>query len=168
MGAARIQKSDESKGEKKTDKKSSSSKAGDDKEKKDVEGTLDAVSVAALKYSILKQGIGRDSIFDVEKSISFMGDSGPYLQYSHARAGSVLAQPRTSAAADAGQGGGIGNPETPGALERLIFYFPEEAERAAGELAPQRLVAYANELAGAFNSYYAENRIIGSEREAYR
>ncbi|HBB65327.1 MAG TPA: arginine--tRNA ligase [Candidatus Vogelbacteria bacterium] len=137
-------------------------------EKKDVEGTLDAVSVAALKYSILKQGIGRDSIFDVEKSISFTGDSGPYLQYSHARAGSVLAQPRTSAAADAGQGGGIGNPETPGALERLIFYFPEEAERAAGELAPQRLVAYANELAGAFNSYYAENRIIGSEREAYR
>lgn len=129
-------------------------------EKKEIEGTLDPVSVAALKYSILKQGVGKDIIFDIDKSISFTGDSGPYLQYTHARAASVLSQSHTTAS--------VHNPEVPGALERLIFHFPEETERAVAELAPQRLISYANELAGAFNAYYAANRIIGSEAEAYR
>jgi len=58
-----------------------------DDEKKKV---AEMVGVAALKYSILKQGIGGDIIYDFEKSISFEGDSGPYLQYSYARANSVL------------------------------------------------------------------------------
>lgn len=129
-------------------------------EKKEIEGSLDSISVAALKYSILKQGVGRDIIFDMHKSISFTGDSGPYLQYTHARAASVLSQTKMSASVE--------NPEEPGSLERLIFHFPEEVERAVTELAPHRLVSYANELAGAFNAYYATNRIIGSDAEAYR
>lgn len=123
------------------------------------EHSLDAVTVAALKYSILKQGIGRDIIFDLEKSISFTGDSGPYLQYTHARCASVLSQ---------GKHGSADHPEDPGELERLIFHFPEEVERAIREYAPQRIVAYLNELAQTFNAYYASNRIIGSDAEAYR
>src|SRR3990172_514559 len=50
------------------------------------------VAVAAIKYSILKQAPGRDTIFDLEKSVSFEGDSGPYLQYAYTRAGSILAK----------------------------------------------------------------------------
>ena len=46
--------------------------------------------MSALKYSILKQNIGGNIIYDFGKSISFEGDSGPYLQYSYARANSVL------------------------------------------------------------------------------
>ena len=49
---------------------------GDDK-------TADIIAVAAIKYSILKQVVGKDIIFDKEQSISFEGDSGPYLQYSY-------------------------------------------------------------------------------------
>src|SRR3970040_2867680 len=48
------------------------------------------VGVAALKYSILKQSTGGDIMYDFDKSISFEGDSGPYLQYSYARARSIL------------------------------------------------------------------------------
>src|SRR3989344_7201051 len=48
------------------------------------------VAVSALKYSILKQSIGGDIIYDFDKSIFFEGDSGPYLCYSYARANSVL------------------------------------------------------------------------------
>lgn len=129
-------------------------------ERKEASGSLDLISVAALKYSILKQGIGRDIVFDSDKSISFTGDSGPYLQYTHARAANVLSQSNVAAS--------VHSPEVPGVLERLIFHFPEEAGRAVTELAPQRLVSYANELAGAFNAYYAGNRIVGSEAEAYR
>lgn len=131
------------------------------------EHSIDAVTVAALKYSILKQGIGRDIIFNLEKSISFTGDSGPYLQYTHARCASVLSQTRLDSARQEGAGG-MDNPEEPGELERLIFHFPEEVERAIREYAPQRIVAYLNELAQTFNTYYASNRIIGSDAEAYR
>mgnify|MGYP001584265960 CR=1 FL=1 len=135
----------------------------------DLEKSLDVVTVAALKYSILKQGIGRDIIFDIDKSVSFTGDSGPYLQYTHARTSSVLTQPRKTRELATGQGlGNVSAPEAPGDLERLIFHFPEEVERAVHDYAPQRIVSYLNELAQAFNAYYANNRIIGSEHEAYR
>ena len=50
----------------------------------------DAVAVAAIKYGILKQARGKNIIFDPEASLSFEGDSGPYLQYSYVRAQSVL------------------------------------------------------------------------------
>ena len=49
-----------------------------------------AVGVGAIKYSILRSATGSDIIYDFEKSISFEGDSGPYLQYTYARALSVL------------------------------------------------------------------------------
>lgn len=125
----------------------------------DLEASLPAVTVAALKYSILKQGIGRDIIFDIEKSISFTGDSGPYLQYSYARTNSVLTQKGV---------GDVSAPEVPGELERLIFHFPEEVERAVRDYAPQRIVSYVNEVAQTFNAYYANNRIIGSDAQNYR
>ncbi|MDA8611499.1 arginine--tRNA ligase, partial [Candidatus Pacebacteria bacterium] len=48
------------------------------------------VAVAAIKYSILKQAPGRDIIFDIDKSLSFEGDSGPYLQYTAIRSKSIL------------------------------------------------------------------------------
>ena len=48
------------------------------------------VGVAAIKYSVLKQLTGGDIIYDFDNSISFEGDSGPYLQYSYARANSVI------------------------------------------------------------------------------
>jgi arginyl-tRNA synthetase len=48
------------------------------------------VAVGAIKFSILKQANGKDIIFDFQKSVSFEGDSGPYLQYSAVRANSIL------------------------------------------------------------------------------
>lgn len=142
-------------------KKKISERIGLAQEKKIVsEDILEETAVAAVKYSILKQAVGRDIIFDFDKSLSFSGDSGPYLQYTHARAASVLAK--------AGETGNLNKPEKAGELERLIFYFPEEVERAIDERAPHRIVTYLNELAQSFNVYYAKNRIIDSEAREYR
>ncbi|MEK7154554.1 MAG: arginine--tRNA ligase, partial [Patescibacteria group bacterium] len=52
----------------------------------------DAVGVAAVKYAMLRSGIGRDIEFDIDKSVSFEGSSGPYIQYTFARTQSVLAR----------------------------------------------------------------------------
>ena len=123
-----------------------------------------AVGVGAIKYSILRSATGSDIIYDFEKSISFEGDSGPYLQYTYARALSVLRKTNL----------GVGAPFYLGArlpsslLERLLYRFPEVVARAAKEFEPHHIATYLIELAGAFNNFYAKNKIIGSEEENYR
>lgn len=124
------------------------------------------VAVGAIKYSILKQSPGKDIIFDFEKSLSFEGDSGPYLQYTHARICSVLAK--------AGEGkisASLDTQEEVGDLERLLVRFPSVVERAQKEFAPQLITTYVTNVASAFNSYYAGNKIIdagNAEVSAYR
>jgi arginyl-tRNA synthetase len=117
------------------------------------------VAVGALKYSILKQAIGKDIIFDFDKSLSFEGDSGPYLLYAYTRAVSVFNK--------AGETVGEINSSMNQPLEHLLYQFPEISERAYVELSPQYLVSYLIEVASAFNSFYANNKIIGSENETY-
>ncbi len=58
--------------------------------KKEMDAISEKVALGAIRYALLKSSLGNDVIFDFEKSISFEGDSGPYLQYTYARAKSVL------------------------------------------------------------------------------
>ncbi len=64
---------------------------------KDPEMTAQQIAVGAIKYAVLKQGSGKDIVFDPEKSLSIEGDSGPYLQYAHTRALSLLRAAKRSA-----------------------------------------------------------------------
>ncbi|MSR73217.1 arginine--tRNA ligase [Candidatus Parcubacteria bacterium] len=123
-----------------------------DTEKKNI---MSQVAVGAIKYSILRQSSGKDIIFDFEKSLSFEGDSGPYLQYAHARACSILRK-----AKEAGVSADFKNVDTAGELEKMLAKFADITERAEKEFAPQLIVTYLTELAGSFNSYYANTPII--------
>ncbi len=120
------------------------------------EEVADQIAVAALKYSILKQALGRNIVFDFEKSLSFEGDSGPYLQYSAVRAKSVLEKARTEKVKAGVKRGG----ENVNDVEKLLYRFPSVVEVAARDFAPQKLVTYLIELAGAFNSFYAKEKIV--------
>lgn len=114
------------------------------------------VAVAALKYVILRQGTGKHIVFDEEKSLSFEGDSGPYLQYTVVRAQSLVAK-----AADAGITPSFDvHPEAIGLVERMLERFPEVARRAAEEYEPHHVATYLIELSSAFNSWYAEVQIV--------
>ena len=130
-----------------------------EREMSDAEKTTlaEVVAVGAIKYSILRQAIGGDIIFDFDKSISFEGDSGPYLQYSYVRAKSVLAKAETE-----GIRGLTSNRREvkPLELERLLYRLPEVVERAAEELQPHYIATFLIELAGAFNSWYANEQIV--------
>ena len=121
------------------------------------------VAVGAIKYMVLRQASDSDILFDEEKSFSLQGDSGPYLQYALVRARSVLEKARSTKHEASNK-----IPESPYRLERLILHFPEVAARAARELAPNLLVNYLTELAGEWNSFYAQERIIGGEHEAHK
>jgi arginyl-tRNA synthetase len=123
------------------------------------------VAIGALKYSILRQEIGGDIIYDFEKSISFEGDSGPYLQYSYVRAKSVLEKARANKiSADSALPQG----EEVGTLERTLHRFPEVVLRAGVEYAPHHIATYLIGLAAAFNGYYAKNPIIAAGNAPYR
>jgi len=121
------------------------------------------VAVGAIKYTVLKQGSGKDIIFDPEKSLSLEGDSGPYVQYAHTRALSLVTQ-----ATNAGIGEGKDDmPAESNTLERLLLHFPDALARAAKELEPHYVTTYITELASAFNSWYASERVIGGEHPHY-
>ena len=122
----------------------------------DKEGVADQIAVGAIKYSILKQSAGKDIVFDFDKSISFEGDSGPYLQYAHARASSVLEKARRqNIKSDTKEAVA----ETTG-LEKLLYRFPEVIERANNEFEPHYITTYLTELAGVFNSFYSREKIV--------
>jgi arginyl-tRNA synthetase len=124
-----------------------------EKEKKEI---TEKVAIGALKYSILKQSIGKDIIYDFEKSVNFQGDSGPYLQYSLARALSVLQK----AEAEHIKPSLKKMPDQASDLEKKLHYFSETVEKAGKQLEPHIIVLYLTELASAFNHYYAENKIV--------
>ncbi len=114
------------------------------------------VSTAALKYAILRQAIGGDIIYDKEKSVSFEGDSGPYLQYACVRAGTVLIKAEEAVISKKVSV----MPEEVTLLEKLLARFPKIVERSRLEYSPHYITTYLTELAAAFNSYYANNLII--------
>ena len=130
---------------------------------KSSEAVAEAVAVGAVKYALLKSGIGQDVVFDFDKSISFEGNSGPYLQYTHARAKSVLAK--------------AGKPEKGRTLFtdkvrpchpeeeillRTLYRYEEVVAAAAEELAPNQIAEFLYDLAQKFNSFYNKHRVIGS------
>jgi arginyl-tRNA synthetase len=119
------------------------------------------VAIGAIKYMILRQAPGSDIIFDPEKSLSLVGDSGPYLQYALVRAIKILSYSSEAA-------GGGAEPEEPYAIERIIMHYPEVVARAARELAPNLLTNYLTELAGAWNAFYATEQVLGSDEEEYK
>ena len=131
-------------------------------EEDEKEKISEEVAIGALRYSILKQTTGKDIIFDFEKSISFDGDSGPYLQYATVRAQSVL---RRAESIKLKVESKIPNNWTTTNLERLLERFPNIVERAGLEYAPSHIATYLIDLAGWFNSFYASGKIINEKDE---
>ncbi|MEK7459535.1 MAG: arginine--tRNA ligase [Patescibacteria group bacterium] len=121
------------------------------------------VGVSALKYSILKQAIGGDTIYDFEKSISFEGDSGPYMQYSYARAKSLLEKAKNEDIYLA-----IRSPSKWEVvdLEKMLYRFPEIVFRASKEFEPHYVANYLIELSRIYNSFYGNTQIINKDDDS--
>ena len=117
------------------------------------------VGVAAIKYSILRSKAGSDIIYHVEESISTEGDSGPYLQYSYARANSVLEKAQKENI--------LPDPHTAPPevteVEKLLYRFPEVVYRSASLYEPHHIATYLVELARTYNSFYGNTIIVDSK-----
>lgn len=129
------------------------------------------VAVGAIKYSILKSNAGSDIVFDFDKSISFEGDSGPYLQYSYARAQSVLRKFKEMNIGDYDSKKEDSIKDSVEKIERKLYIFPEVVERAVSSVEPHHITNYLTEIASDFNSFYGNNQIINPDdisASAYR
>ncbi|MEI7764967.1 MAG: arginine--tRNA ligase [bacterium] len=118
------------------------------------------VGVAALKYSILKSSLGSDIVYDFEKSISFEGDSGPYLQYTAVRANSILEKSKVF-----NQKNGNDIPVEITNLEKILYQFSEVIELSYQKLEPHHIATYLTLLASAFNTFYANTKILSDENK---
>lgn len=117
------------------------------------------IAIAAIKFSILRQGIASDIAFDPEASSSLVIDSGPYLQYSVVRAKSVLLK-----AMEMKLKPSVKNPEPVASpLEKNIAKFAEIAMNATSSRAPQIISTYLLNLAYEFNYYYASVKIADTK-----
>jgi arginyl-tRNA synthetase len=123
----------------------------------------EAIGLGAIKYYILKFNPQKDIHFDPEKSLSFEGATGAYIQYCHARIQSVLrkAQWDGSSTWNASL---LGNSEEMNVV-RSLLHLPAAIRDAAADLNPSRLANHLLELAKAFNVFYTHHRIrdAGSE-----
>jgi arginyl-tRNA synthetase len=113
------------------------------------------IALGAIKYATLRGSILQNSVFDKEKALSFEGDSGPYLQYTHARITSVLEK-----AASVGVLPSTAVPrEVSYDIEKILYRFEEVVQDALTDRAPHTVAVYLTQLAAAFNAFYAEEKI---------
>lgn len=119
--------------------------------------TAKEVGIGAIKYFDLKHGVQSDIVFDWEKMFALAGNSGPYLQYTYARARSVLVK-----AADGNlkiQASFVPNAEELSIL-RWMYRFPEVVVEAAQRYSPNLVCNYLFELAQRFNTFYNGHSIL--------
>lgn len=122
----------------------------------------ESTTLGAVKYAFLKSRLGGDLVYDPKESVSLEGNSGPYLQYAHARARSILKK----AGSTGQQPTGLQPDER--SLARKLGEYTEAVDKAVAELMPHHVCTYLYELAQQFNRFYERNRVIGDERQAVR
>lgn len=126
------------------------------------ENLVDIVSLGAVKYTFAKYRLGGDINFDIEETVSLQGNSGPYLQYAHARARRIIEKSDFSY-------------QRPGELHdedrllvRKLSEYHEVVDRSVASLEPHHICNYLFELAQEFNRYYEKNHVIGDDKEQHR
>jgi arginyl-tRNA synthetase len=122
-----------------------------------------ALGIGAVKYADLSTEPMRDYVFDWDRMLAFEGNTGPYLQYAHARVRSIFRR----AEAD---------PPPPGTRPRLgepperalalqVLRFGEAVEAAADSLSPSKLCTYLFDLATVFTTFYEACRVLVADEE---
>ncbi len=135
--------------------------------KEEADAVCSMVGLGALKYFILKVDPKKTMLFDPRESIDFNGNTGPFIQYTHARICSILRK-----AEEAGidyKSASIGE-LLPAEIEliKALGEFPAVVASAGENFAPSAIAAYAYDLAKSFNGYYHDHSILREENVEIR
>ena len=124
------------------------------------EETKEEVAIGALKFNDLKRESIKDIVFDMEEILNIKGDSGPYLQYSYARAKSILEKAKNESIDLATK---MPTDWKITDLEKMLYQFPEVILRSASEYQAHHIAIYLINLARAFSSFYGEGKIVDKD-----
>jgi arginyl-tRNA synthetase len=119
-----------------------------------------AVGIGAVKYADLVNDRSRDFVYSVERMTALDGNTGPYLQYAHARLASILRKAGTTSTSVT-----VLTHEAEQRLALLLGGFDDVVEQVAETLQPHRLCAYLYDVATAFSSFYEQCPVLRSEDE---
>lgn len=120
------------------------------------------LAMGALKYFLLKVDPKKRMLFNPEESINFQGNTGPFIQYTHARIAAILRKAaEMDLVPDVDSFGGLSTlHETESELITLLAAYPKTVAEAAGLYAPSVIGQYAYDLAKAYNRFYTEVSIF--------
>ena len=123
-----------------------------------------AVGIGAIKYADLSGDAVKDYVFDMDRMVAFEGDTGPYLQYAHARVCSILRK-----ADDCGQGAPLLLEDaTERRLALVLLRYDAVVHAAATNLQPHRIAGYLREIAEAFSAFYQACSVMQADSEAQK
>ena len=125
------------------------------------------VGLGALKYFILKVDPKKTMLFNPRESIDFNGNTGPFIQYTHARIRSILRK-AAELGIDYSAAGAAEYLKEEIELIKYLAEYPSTVAAAAENFAPSIVGAYAYELAKMFNGYYHDHSILKEENAAVR
>jgi len=134
-----------------------------DSEVDDKTAVVDAVTMAAIKYTTLKSDITKDVAFDIEDAVKTHGESGPYLLYIGARITSILHKSSGGVLADTKLYGSITDEEK--RLLLLLGQYPDITKKAAETYDPSHVARYLFDMAQCFNTFYTTCPVLKSEEE---
>jgi len=129
------------------------------------EAVAEKIALGALHYFLLQISPSKDMLYNPEQSLSFTGDTGPYLQYMGARACSILRK-HAEGEGNARQGQVIASLVATDAewpLVRLLIDLPFTIELAAKSNDPSILAGYAHEIASEFSAWYRDNPVLNNK-----
>lgn len=132
---------------------------------------FDTVALGALKYFLLKVEPKKRMLFNPQESIDFQGNTGPFIQYTHARIKSILRKAESQEIAIPTK---LSSNELKKSESELIFLlseYPSAVKKAGEEYSPSVIAQYAFELAKTFNQFYADASIMNetdSQKQVFR
>lgn len=132
-------------------------------EKEEAEKTAKQVALSAIKYGDLSNQASKDYIFDIDRFISFEGNTGPYILYTIVRIKSILKKYAESGKSAADYTIQAAHSASEKNLMLELARFNEVMTNAAEELAPHKICAYIYGLANALNHFYHETKIMVEE-----
>ena len=125
------------------------------------------VGLGALKYFILKVDPKKTMLFDPRESIDFNGNTGPFIQYTHARIRSIMRKAdEMGISTDGFATASLLGEEVE--LIKALAEFPAVVRTAGQQFAPSVIAAYAYDLAKQFNGYYHDHSILKEENTVTR
>jgi arginyl-tRNA synthetase len=123
-----------------------------------IEDVAEALAVAALRYELLRQDPDKLIVFDVEESLRFEGDTGPYLLYTYARARRILDKTGGVPRIDSTSAGGMTTAQEKNLVKKLSML--DKAVVAARDyMSPREISKYSHELAVTFNEFYEKVQV---------